>query len=59
MLVVQTEFLKTTLKVLVKVMANVDHSSSVLLSENEKIVDFAIDHCPAASVRKPAFRAIF
>jgi hypothetical protein len=44
MLVVQSEFLKTSLKATVKLMANVDHSSSILLSANEEIVDFSIDH---------------
>tara|TARA_Y100000748_G_scaffold298502_1_gene293892 strand:- start:1719 stop:1970 length:252 start_codon:yes stop_codon:yes gene_type:complete len=41
---VQSEFLKTTLKATVHVMATVDHSSAVLLTANEEIVDFSIDH---------------
>ena len=44
MLVVHSEFLKTSLKATVKVMAHVDHASSILLSANEEIVDFSIDH---------------
>jgi len=43
-MLVKSEFLKHTLKATVHVMATVDHSSAVLLTANEEIVDFSIDH---------------